>query len=123
MAIFGITVALIISQIRISRLESEAATGRPLSFEEVARQFEQQTSVGGVTVKAKDGASRLMRSHAAQTTCRVSAASEPSRLRGTKWSSTKLRIAASVTTNRPGTAGRIINYYFVATDTTTALPC
>ena len=53
-AIFGLTVALIISQIRISRLEAEAATGRPLSYEEVAGQFEQQTSVGGVTVKVTD---------------------------------------------------------------------
>lgn len=53
-AIFGLTVALIISQIRISRLEAEAATGRPLSFEEVARQFEQRTSVGLVTVKVMD---------------------------------------------------------------------
>jgi hypothetical protein len=53
-AIFGLSVALIISQIRISRLEREAATGRPLAFEEVARQFEQQKSTNGVTVKVTD---------------------------------------------------------------------
>ena len=53
-AIFGLSVALIISQIRISRLEREAATGRPLAFEEVARQFEQQRSTNGVTVKVTD---------------------------------------------------------------------
>jgi hypothetical protein len=53
-AIFGLTVALIISQIRNSRLEAEAATGRPLSFEEVVRQFEQRTSTGGVKVKVTD---------------------------------------------------------------------
>ena len=50
-AIFGLTVALIISQILISRLEAEAATGRPISVEEVARQFEKQTGSGPVGVK------------------------------------------------------------------------
>jgi hypothetical protein len=53
-AIVALSISLVMTQRRLSQLESEAASQRPLSVEEVARQFEKNASVGPVTVKVTD---------------------------------------------------------------------
>jgi hypothetical protein len=53
-AVFALSIALIITQRRLVKLEAEALLNKPLSVEEVARQFTDQTSRGLIKTKVTD---------------------------------------------------------------------
>jgi hypothetical protein len=52
--VVGLSVALVISQRRIASLEADAATNRPMSLEEVARQVVKQTSQNSLKTTVTD---------------------------------------------------------------------
>jgi hypothetical protein len=52
--VIGLSIALIIAQRRITKLEAAAATTRPLSVREVAQQFEKYCAIGALTVQVTD---------------------------------------------------------------------
>lgn len=53
-AIGGLAAALFATQVELRSVKSELATSRPLPAEEVASQFEQQTTLGPIRTKVKD---------------------------------------------------------------------